>query len=84
MGARQSLRYLGDLIADNWSILFFPEGERTEAGEIKPFQPGVGLIAGRGCLSFPFGYEASKRSCIDTRDGRAPAEWKSPSDRLYT
>jgi long-chain acyl-CoA synthetase len=46
-GARQSLRYLGDLVGDNWSILFFPEGERTEAGEIKPFQPGIGLIAGR-------------------------------------
>jgi long-chain acyl-CoA synthetase len=46
-GARQSLRYLGDLVGDSWSILFFPEGERTEAGEIKPFQPGIGLIAGR-------------------------------------
>jgi long-chain acyl-CoA synthetase len=46
-GARQSLRYLGDLVSDNWSILFFPEGERTEAGEIKTFQPGIGLIAGR-------------------------------------
>jgi long-chain acyl-CoA synthetase len=47
VGARQSLRYLGELVADNWSILFFPEGERTEAGEIKTFQPGMGLIAGR-------------------------------------
>jgi long-chain acyl-CoA synthetase len=46
-GARQSLRYLGELVSDNWSILFFPEGERTEAGEIKPFQPGIGLIAVR-------------------------------------
>jgi long-chain acyl-CoA synthetase len=46
-GARQSLRYLGELVSDNWSILFFPEGERTEAGEIKPFQPGIGLIAAR-------------------------------------
>jgi long-chain acyl-CoA synthetase len=46
-GARQSLRYLGDLVSDNWSILFFAEGERTEAGEIKTFQPGIGLIAGR-------------------------------------
>jgi long-chain acyl-CoA synthetase len=46
-GARQSLRYIGDLVSENWSILFFPEGERTEAGEIKPFQPGIGLIAGR-------------------------------------
>jgi long-chain acyl-CoA synthetase len=46
-GARRSLRYIGDLVSDDWSILFFPEGERTEAGEIKPFQPGIGLIAGR-------------------------------------
>ena len=46
-GARQSLRYIGDLISDNWSILFFPEGERTEAGEIHRFQPGIGLLAGR-------------------------------------
>ena len=46
-GARQSLRYIGDLVGENWSILFFPEGERTEAGEIKAFQPGIGLIAGR-------------------------------------
>ncbi|MFI5058287.1 MAG: AMP-binding protein [Candidatus Acidiferrales bacterium] len=47
VGARQSLRYLGELVGDNWSVLFFPEGERTEAGEIKHFQPGIGLIAGR-------------------------------------
>ena len=46
-GAHESLRYIGDLVSENWSILFFPEGERTEAGEIKPFQPGIGLIAGR-------------------------------------
>jgi long-chain acyl-CoA synthetase len=46
-GARESLRYIGDLVSSHWSILFFPEGERTEAGEIKSFQPGVGLIAGR-------------------------------------
>jgi long-chain acyl-CoA synthetase len=46
-GARESLRYIGDLVAENWSVLFFPEGERTERGEIKSFQPGIGLIAGR-------------------------------------
>ena len=27
--------------------MFFPEGERTEAGEVKPFQAGIGLIAVR-------------------------------------
>jgi len=46
-GAGQSLRYLGDLVSENWSLLFFPEGERTETGEIKTFQPGIGLIAAR-------------------------------------
>ncbi len=47
IGARESLRYLGDLVSDDWSILYFPEGERTETGEIHAFQPGIGLIAGR-------------------------------------
>lgn len=46
-GASGSLRYLGDLVSGGWSVLFFPEGSRTEAGEIQPFQPGIGLIASR-------------------------------------
>jgi long-chain acyl-CoA synthetase len=46
-GAGQSLRYLGTLVSEGWSILFFPEGERTETGEIGRFQPGIGLIASR-------------------------------------
>jgi long-chain acyl-CoA synthetase len=49
-GASGSLRYLGDLISGGWSVLFFPEGERTEAGEIHTFQPGIGLIASRLCV----------------------------------
>jgi long-chain acyl-CoA synthetase len=47
VGASGSLLYLGDLVSDGWSVLFFPEGERTEAGEIHSFQPGIGLIASR-------------------------------------
>jgi len=46
-GAGQALRYLGVLVSEGWSILFFPEGERTETGEIGRFQPGIGLIASR-------------------------------------
>ena len=46
-GARQTLRYFGDLAGDGWSILIFPEGKRTEHGEIVRFQPGVGMIASR-------------------------------------
>ncbi len=46
-GARESIRYTGELAEEGWSILIFPEGERTEAGEFHPFLPGVGLIASR-------------------------------------
>jgi long-chain acyl-CoA synthetase len=46
-GTRQTLRYMGDLVEHGYSILIFPEGRRTDAGEIAPFQPGVGMIASR-------------------------------------
>ncbi len=46
-GARQTLRYAGDLISSGFSILIFPEGKRTEHGEIAPFRPGVGMMAAR-------------------------------------
>jgi long-chain acyl-CoA synthetase len=44
-GTGQSIRYMGELTEEGWSILIFPEGDRTEAGEIRAFQPGVGMIA---------------------------------------
>jgi long-chain acyl-CoA synthetase len=46
-GTRQTLRYIGDLVTDGYSVLIFPEGRRTAEGEIAPFQPGVGMIAAR-------------------------------------
>jgi long-chain acyl-CoA synthetase len=46
-GARQTLRYIGDLLADGWSVLIFPEGKRTEHGEITEFRAGVGMIGAR-------------------------------------
>lgn len=46
-GTRQTLRYMGELIEHGFSILMYPEGRRTEAGEIQPFRPGVGMIASR-------------------------------------
>lgn len=45
MGAGQSIRYMGELTEEGWSILIFPEGDRTHAGELHPFQPGVAMIA---------------------------------------
>ncbi len=46
-GARDTMRYLGELVEGGSSVLIFPEGRRTQAGEIAPFQPGVGMIAAR-------------------------------------
>jgi len=47
VGARQTLRYAGDLITEGFSILIFPEGKRTDRGEIAQFRPGVGMMASR-------------------------------------
>ena len=46
-GARQTLSYAGALLGDGWSILIFPEGERSETGHIKPFRGGIGMMASR-------------------------------------
>jgi long-chain acyl-CoA synthetase len=46
-GAREALRYAGELASDGNCILIFPEGKRTDAGELLPFQPGVGMLAAR-------------------------------------
>ena len=50
-GARQTLRYIGDVLEDGFSVLIFPEGRRTDSGEIDRFRPGIGMIASR--LSVP-------------------------------
>jgi len=46
-GAMEALRYAGRLISEGWCVLIFPEGDRTDAGEIHAFQPGVGMMASR-------------------------------------
>ena len=46
-GAREAIRYVGDLIDDGASVLIFPEGRRTQTGAIDRFQPGIGMIATR-------------------------------------
>jgi long-chain acyl-CoA synthetase len=46
-GARQTLRYAGDLINDGFSVLIFPEGKRSAHGEIQAFRPGIGMMASR-------------------------------------
>jgi long-chain acyl-CoA synthetase len=46
-GARQTLRYIGELLGEKTSVLIFPEGHRSETGEIDTFRPGIGMIASR-------------------------------------
>jgi long-chain acyl-CoA synthetase len=46
-GARQTLRYMGDLLEGGFSVLVFPEGHHTDTGEIDRFRPGIGMIASR-------------------------------------
>lgn len=46
-GARHTLRYAGELVSDGFCVLIYPEGKRTEAGEIYPFQPGVAMLASK-------------------------------------
>ncbi len=46
-GARQTLRYIGELIGEGTSVLIFPEGHRSETGAIDTFRPGIGMIASR-------------------------------------
>ena len=46
-GARSAIRYLGALLESGASVLIFPEGRRTDNGEIGRFQPGIGMLAAR-------------------------------------
>ncbi|MGQ0732146.1 MAG: AMP-binding protein [Acidobacteriota bacterium] len=46
-GARQTLRYIGDVTSQGCSVLIFPEGARAERGEMRAFRGGIGMIASR-------------------------------------
>jgi long-chain acyl-CoA synthetase len=46
-GARQTLRYMGEIVEDAFSVLIFPEGHHTDTGDIDRFRPGIGMIASR-------------------------------------
>jgi len=46
-GARQTLRYIGELLSEGTSVLIFPEGRRSASGAMDAFRPGIGMIASR-------------------------------------
>ncbi|HYL92007.1 MAG TPA: lysophospholipid acyltransferase family protein [Alphaproteobacteria bacterium] len=42
---RESFKFAGELADRGFSIVIFPEGRRTETGEMSPFRSGIGLMA---------------------------------------
>ena len=46
-GYRESFQYAGKLADQGWNVLVFPEGKRTETGELNEFRKGIGLLATR-------------------------------------
>ncbi len=45
-GYRRSLRGVGTMLDAGWSLVLFPEGERSRTGVLLPFRPGIGIVAG--------------------------------------
>ena len=75
-GARQTLRYAGELLSDGFSVLIFPEGKRTEHGEISHRSgPASAMMASR--LGVPVVSRPAGR-----RRSRAPpahGRWPNPA-----
>jgi 1-acyl-sn-glycerol-3-phosphate acyltransferase len=46
-GTRRALAYTADLVDRGYCPIVFPEGLRTEDGRLKPFRPGIGMMAVR-------------------------------------
>jgi long-chain acyl-CoA synthetase len=47
MGARNALRYTGELVEEGWCPLLFPEGKHSYDESIGRFLPGVGVLASK-------------------------------------
>ena len=44
-GVRRAFQHAGRLADAGYSVLVFPEGRRSETGELLPLQPGAGILA---------------------------------------
>jgi long-chain acyl-CoA synthetase len=42
---RESFRFAGEMADKGYSVVIFPEGKRTDTGEMGPFRSGIGLLA---------------------------------------
>jgi len=43
-GFRQSFAHAGEALDRGYSVMVFPEGHRSEDGQLHPFRPGIGLL----------------------------------------
>jgi long-chain acyl-CoA synthetase len=43
-GFRRAFEHAGEALDRGYSVLVFPEGRRSEAGELQPFRQGIGLL----------------------------------------
>jgi long-chain acyl-CoA synthetase len=88
---RESFRFAGEVADQGYSVVIFPEGKRTETGEMNPFRSGIGLLASH--LNLPvipmridglFPFKAARKhyappGAIQVRIG-APVTFDSESD----
>jgi long-chain acyl-CoA synthetase len=44
-GFRRSFAHAGEAMDRGYSVMVFPEGHRSETGELQPFRQGIGLLA---------------------------------------
>jgi long-chain acyl-CoA synthetase len=44
-GLRQSFAHAGEAMDQGFHVLVFPEGGRSRDGRLRPFEPGIGLLA---------------------------------------
>jgi long-chain acyl-CoA synthetase len=44
-GFRRSFAHAGEALDHGYSVLIFPEGRRSEDGQLHAFRPGIGLLA---------------------------------------
>lgn len=79
-GFRESFAFAGDSVDRGYSVLVFPEGLRSQTGEMAPFRSGIGMLASR--LNIPVLpmkieglWEAKQR-------GRFFARWKSVTVKI--
>ena len=46
-GTRETMRYMGEILADGYSILIYPEGTRHAEEGLAPFRSGIGMIGSK-------------------------------------